>query len=850
MISKKNIELAAAALLIMVASFVVPAQTTEFTYQGRLLSGGIAAAGPHDFVFALYDAVEEGNQLGPFQVLNNVNVNNGVFSVRMDFGNQFTGPNRYLEIRVRQIGEPNYTVLGPRQAITSAPYAIKSLNAANAEIAADAVSVGGVPAENLTQNDDPRLSDARPPTAGSGAYIQNSVTPQAESNFNVSGTGSANILNAETNYSLRGISLIRSFTSSLSVGENAGPVNGIGRSAFFGTSSGSATTTGIDNSFFGNASGQMNTTGSANSFVGSRAGMNNITGSSNSFFGVQSGFSNSSGIANAFFGAFSGVQNTTGGDNAFFGMFAGNSNTTASANSFFGTESGRLNTTADGNSFFGRSSGRSTTSGSYNSMFGAYAGESNTTGESNAFFGANSGSSNTFGGNNSFFGAISGRLNTSGFFNAFFGTASGNRNSTGSNNAFFGASSGSVNSTGRFNSFFGSQSGLNNTTGESNTFVGYTAGPTNTNGTNNTLLGSNTNVGSFGLTFATAIGSGAMVSTSNTIALGRPTGADQVIIPGNLIVNGTTTIANLNAQFLGGIPANQYVVTTDSRLSDARTPTPGSPSYIQNSTALQSVSNFNISGTGRANFLRATSRLGVGSDDPDNPLTVTGIGTGSGGVGTVPEVVARFRRTGTHSTAISLDAGASNLGSIVYFAQQGVAQWAIRNTGTGVFQIARHAGSPTQVSLSIATTGQVAIPILGTSGGTSLCRNSSLQISNCSSSAQYKNNIVRFSSGLDLIKRLNPVSFNWREGGMADLGLVAEDVADVEPLLTTLNDNGEIEGVKYDRVGVVLVNAVKEQQQMIDAQRETIRRLENSVETLKQIVCGLNLRADICKPQH
>jgi hypothetical protein len=40
------------------------------------------------------------------------------------------------------------------------------------------------------------------------------------------------------------------------------------------------------------------------------------------------------------------------------------------------------------------------------------------------------------------------------------------------------------------------------------------------------------------------------------------------------------------------------VLTGDARLSDARSPLPGSTNYIQNSTTLQPSSNFNISGNG------------------------------------------------------------------------------------------------------------------------------------------------------------------------------------------------------------------------------------------------------------
>ncbi|MBK9165809.1 MAG: tail fiber domain-containing protein [Acidobacteria bacterium] len=126
--------------------------------------------------------------------------------------------------------------------------------------------------------------------------------------------------------------------------------------------------------------------------------------------------------------------------------------------------------------------------------------------------------------------------------------------------------------------------------------------------------------------------------------------------------------------------------------------------------------------------------------------------------------------------------------------------------------------------------GRTIINQLGVSGATPLCRNASNELATCSSSARYKNNITAFSSGLDLIRRLRPVSFNWTDGGLADLGLVAEEVAAAEPLLTTTNAKGEVEGVKYDRVAVVLVNAVKEQQTQIEAQQKQIEQQQAEIE--------------------
>ena len=62
--------------------------------------------------------------------------------------------------------------------------------------------------------------------------------------------------------------------------------------------------------------------------------------------------------------------------------------------------------------------------------------------------------------------------------------------------------------------------------------------------------------------------------------------------------NATNATNATNSAQLGGAAANQFVQTNDSRLSDARTPTAGSPNYIQNTTTQQANSSFNISGGG------------------------------------------------------------------------------------------------------------------------------------------------------------------------------------------------------------------------------------------------------------
>ncbi len=311
--------------------------------------------------------------------------------------------------------------------------------------------------------------------AGSAHYIQNTASQQPATNFNIGGTGMANVFNAATQFNLGGNRIL----------SNAGTNN-----LFTGVEAG-ASNTGSGNSFFGRSSGEANTTGFGNSFFGSFAGRNNTTGNDNAFFGREAGQSN-----------------TTGFSNSFFGELAGGSNTTGSANAFFGADTGSGNTTGFNNSFFGFGVGGSNTTGNNNAFFGSIAGADNTTGVGNAFFGTAAGANNTTGGNNSFFGQAAGLVSTTGFNNAFFGRIAGFANTTGGANVFFGSDAGSANTSGSNNTFVGVASGTSNTTEIGNTFIGAFAN------------------GIAGINSATAIGNGALVTQSNSLVLGGGSGVN------------------------------------------------------------------------------------------------------------------------------------------------------------------------------------------------------------------------------------------------------------------------------------------------------------------------------------
>lgn len=139
---------------------VIQAQTTTFTYQGKLTDTSMAANGVYDFEFALYDAAAGGTLQGAAQTTAGVTVTNGVFTAPLDFGaTPFSaGADRYLEIRVKKPADASYTILAPRQRVTSAPYAVHSLEATTA---GNALKLNGIAASGYLQ------------TNGSGSGLTN-----------------------------------------------------------------------------------------------------------------------------------------------------------------------------------------------------------------------------------------------------------------------------------------------------------------------------------------------------------------------------------------------------------------------------------------------------------------------------------------------------------------------------------------------------------------------------------------------------------------------------------------------------------------------------------------------------
>jgi hypothetical protein len=192
----------------------------------------------------------------------------------------------------------------------------------------------------------------------------------------------------------------------------------------------------------------------------------------------------------------------------------------------------------------------------------------------------------------------------------------------------------------------------------------------------------------------------------------------------------------------------------------------------------------------------------------------------------------RFNQTGTGNTFIGYLTGFNTSNSTgdnnTLLGSQAVVNSGVSNAtaiGANAHATASHTvvlGTDQEV---VIVPGKLELDILGTSGSQPLCLNNSKRIAACGSSLRYKTDLRPFDAGMAIINRLRPISFTWKDGGLRDLGFGAEEVGRIEPLLVTYNAQGLVEGVKYERITAVLVNAIKEQQQQLAAQQTQMEDL-------------------------
>src|SRR6266508_3030332 len=105
------------------------------------------------------------------------------------------------------------------------------------------------------------------------------------------------------------------------------------------------------------------------------------------------------------------------------------------------------------------------------------------------------------------------------------------------------------------------------------------------------------------------------------------------------------------------------------------------------------------------------------------------------------------------------------------------------------------------------------------------------------SSRRYKEDIKSMGDASELIYKLKPVSFRYKktpeqQSDNLDYGLIAEDVAEIDPQLAIRNGKGQIESLRYLAVYNMMLNEFLKEHRKVEAQQATIAELKSTMDVL------------------
>ena len=592
---------------------------------------------------------------------------------------------------------------------------------------------------------------------------------------------------------------------------------------FIGHQSGKATTTGKYNSFLGYQTGLSNTTGGYNTILGYQAGYTNSVGTYNVFLGYKAGYFSTSSY-NTFLGYQAGITNTIGEYNAFIGYNTGLSNTSGSNNVFLGNESGRSNITGSFNTFLGYQAGY-TNDASYNSFIGYQAGLANTSGRYNVFLGFTAGYKNTVGEENVFVGEEAGHENTTGNLNTFIGKDAGYLNTEGYRNVFLGWTTGLHNTTGAQNVLLGDIAGYSNTTGCSNVCVGPGAGFGLKTGYLNICIGSNA-----GLSYPNYILSGwrnvfvgcdagqAITSGEDNVMVGPLAGQANDVGSRNVYIGDDAAQYNIsgNDNVIIGSYAGQNITAGSNNIFIGQYAGPSITGsnllYINNSTTYTNTPL--IWGDFNARILNFNGKVGIGTTSPTAKLHIQG--------STPTDAVILLQPSAWNSTS---DYGELRFGDISHYIR---GQF---NTGMTFYDYNCFYFANANVGIGTSTPGYKL-----TVNGTTWCSSGGWT----GSDIRWKKNISEINDVLINVLALKPVTYQLRADEFPEMnftndvqiGLIAQDVEKVFPNLV-MTDNKGYKAVSYEKLSVILLEGMKEQQMQIESYKSEIQTFRTKVNQIE-----------------
>jgi Chaperone of endosialidase len=118
------------------------------------------------------------------------------------------------------------------------------------------------------------------------------------------------------------------------------------------------------------------------------------------------------------------------------------------------------------------------------------------------------------------------------------------------------------------------------------------------------------------------------------------------------------------------------------------------------------------------------------------------------------------------------------------------------------------------------------------------------------SSARFKKDIKPIDKASESILALKPVTFHYKNDGrgIPQFGLVAEDVAKVNPDLVTLDRDGKPYTVRYEEVNAMLLNEFLKEHEQVKDLKATIAQQEKQIEALTAGLQKVRAEVELSKP--
>ena len=118
--------------------------------------------------------------------------------------------------------------------------------------------------------------------------------------------------------------------------------------------------------------------------------------------------------------------------------------------------------------------------------------------------------------------------------------------------------------------------------------------------------------------------------------------------------------------------------------------------------------------------------------------------------------------------------------------------------------------------------------------GTAVFINSSGKLGTITSSARFKKDIKPMDSASEVILSLRPVTFHYRSDTMntPQFGLVAEEVARMDPALVLTDKEGKPYTVRYEQVNAMLLNEFLKEHRKVEELEANATRQQKQIEAL------------------